>query len=73
MKRNWVFVVSACLLLILVLTNTLLAEHENTGKSSKAEVMQTTQKLQMPFIANGGQADDWNTWRHIHSSIYSVI
>ena len=58
MKRNWVFVVSACLLLIVVLANTLLAEQENKGTPSKAEVVQKTQKLQMPFVANEGQLDE---------------
>jgi hypothetical protein len=42
----------------MVWANTLLAECENTGKPSKAEVMQRTKKLQMPFIANEGQYDE---------------
>ena len=58
MKRSRVLVVSACLLLIMVLANTILAEQENKGKPSKAEVMQKTKKLQMPFIANEGQTDE---------------
>ncbi len=58
MKRNMVLVVSACLLLIMVWANTLLAEQENKGTPSKAEVMQRTKKLQMPFIANEGQYDE---------------
>ena len=59
MKRNMVLVVTACLLLIMVWANTLLAEQENKGTPSKAEVMQKTKKLQMPFIANEGQTDEW--------------
>ncbi len=58
MKKNMVLVVTACLLLIMVWANTLLAGQENKGKPSKAEVMQRTKNLQMPFIANEGQYDE---------------
>ena len=58
MKKNTVLVVTACLLLIMVLANTLVAGQENKGTSSKAEIMQRTKKLQMPFIANEGQLDE---------------
>lgn len=58
MKKNAVLVVSVALLLSMVLVNTLVAEHEHKGTPSNAEVMQKTQKLQMPFIANEGQLDE---------------
>ncbi|TVM00546.1 MAG: hypothetical protein CV087_13155, partial [Candidatus Brocadia sp. WS118] len=56
--KNAVLVVSVALLLITVLVNTILAEHGHKGKPSNAEVMQKTQKLQMPFVANEGQIDE---------------
>ncbi|MCF6153933.1 MAG: hypothetical protein E3K36_01510 [Candidatus Brocadia sp.] len=57
-RRSKVLVVPAGLLLIMFSVNTLIAAQEGTGKPSKAEVMQRTKKLQMPFIANEGQADE---------------
>lgn len=37
--------------------STLFAKQDGTTKPSKAEVIQRTQRLQMPFIANEGQTD----------------
>ena len=48
MKRKIVFVVSACLLLIMVLANTIKAKQENKGKPSKADVVRWT-GLSRPF------------------------
>ncbi|MDP3980586.1 MAG: hypothetical protein Q8Q33_04130, partial [Chlamydiota bacterium] len=39
-------------------SSTLLAWQDGTSKPSKAEVMQKTKRLQMPFIANEGQTDE---------------
>ncbi len=58
MKKNKVLVIVACLLLVMLSVETLLAEQEGTGTPSKADVMQRTKKLQMPFIANEGQTDE---------------
>lgn len=59
MKRvSNVFVITAVLLFLAVfLSENLLAGYEGADKPSKAEVMQKTKKLQMPFIANNGQMD----------------
>ncbi|MCF6154499.1 MAG: hypothetical protein E3K36_04440 [Candidatus Brocadia sp.] len=58
MERNRIFVVPVCLFLIMVWTNTLLAEQANKGKLQKADVIQRTKKLQMPFITNEGQTNE---------------
>lgn len=46
------------LLTAMSFSSILLAEWDGTTKPSKAEVIQKTQKLQMPFIANEGQTDE---------------
>lgn len=46
------------LLLIMFFAKTLFAGQMGAGKPSQAEVIQKTKKLQIPFIANMGQADE---------------
>ncbi len=59
MKRECkVFVVSAVLLLVMLLPKILQAGQGDADKVPKAEVIQRTRKIQMPFIANEGQADE---------------
>ncbi|MBI2471038.1 MAG: hypothetical protein HYV59_07325 [Planctomycetes bacterium] len=69
-----VFVIPVVLLLLMLLSNILKAEQMNACKPlpkpsnpqsafsnpqlKKTEVIQKTQKLQMPFIANEGQTDE---------------
>ena len=58
-QRNFVvFTASAFLFLIVFSTPSLIASQENSNKPSKTEVIQKTKKLQMPFIANDGQANE---------------
>ncbi len=59
MKRwNRVFVVPGVILVTIFLGNTLLFAQAGTGKPSKEEVIQKTQRLRIPFIANKGQSDE---------------
>ena len=48
----------AVVCLILCVTSGLLFAGEQTGKPSKEAFVQKAQKIQMPFIANEGQADE---------------
>lgn len=58
MKGIKVFVILAALLLVVVLFKNLLAEQHGAVKPPKGDVIQKTQKLQMPFIVNEGQTDE---------------
>jgi len=49
---------SAVLLLAMFLTEPLLAEQVSINTPTKAEVVQKTMKIQMPFVANHGQVDE---------------
>lgn len=54
-KTRKVFTLPVILMLAVSLISPLLADQEGVSKTPKAEVIQKTQKLQMPFIANAGQ------------------
>ena len=59
MKRaNKVLIVCAVLLLSMSIVPSLLANHDGADEPTKAEVIQKTKKLQIPFIANEGQMDE---------------
>ncbi|MFN3533585.1 MAG: hypothetical protein ACK41Q_13950, partial [Candidatus Brocadia sp.] len=48
----------AVVCLMLCVMSGLLFAGEQAGKPSKEEFVQKVQKIQMPFIANEGQADE---------------
>ncbi|MDN3511043.1 MAG: SBBP repeat-containing protein [Candidatus Jettenia sp.] len=56
MKRA--FVIPAVLVSTMFVSKALLADTEDRGKPSKAEISGKIQKLRMPFIRNEGQVDE---------------
>lgn len=57
-KMGIFFSIPAVLLWVMVFGSYLMASQGDVGKPSRSEIIQKTKKLQMPFIANDGQADD---------------
>ena len=57
MKGSKVFVIFVAVVLV-ALSENLLAEQHGAVKPSSEEVVQKTQKLHMPFIANDGQVNE---------------
>src|SRR3990172_5484537 len=57
-KEQKMFKHIAVVCLMLCVTSGLLFAGEQTGKPSKEAFVQKAQKIQMPFIANEGQADE---------------
>lgn len=53
-----IFTVSVFLLFLVSFTPSLLADQKVSNQPSKTEVIQKTQKLQIPFIANDGQTNE---------------
>ena len=53
-----IFLLLSVLLPIVLLADILLAEQSSLRKPSKADIVQKTQKLQIPFITNNGQMDE---------------
>lgn len=53
-----IFIVSVFLLFLVSFTPSLLADQKVSNQPSKTEVIQKTQKLQIPFIANDGQTNE---------------